>query len=545
MERVSPILLPNGEPFRHPNGKARPELLAALAARRFGGRLNLINTVRRGKLTADAIRDTEQYRRHWANADALDADSANNRTRRHKAIHRSRYEESSNGVYDGMLGTHTNAIVGIGPKLRMKTTNRDFNQLIEREFEDWSLRVGLRRKLWCMGHARYQDGEGFMLMVTDEAAPDGQVALDLLPIEAEQCQTPYPPAMEVGYIDGIRFDPDNPNRILWYDVLPYHPGGQSYVARMDAIRIAPRNMLHWFKLKRPGTHRGMPACLSSLNLGADSRRFREAVIAKAETQADFTVMLKSLFDPDPNAPDFSMDAFEIEKRMAVTMPNGLDPVQLKNDTPTAEYTDFTRCQDREFGAPIQQPVNVVQKDSSQYSFASGKLDTLMYGVEADVERADCDELVMDKIFVAWFAEWSLLHRGFEIPDSDRGPNHQWDWPAKPVIDAVAESSATDIELKNGSTTLRSVHSKKGEDYEDNLRVMAEDHFGDASDENVAKARLINLLKNTPAHAIQYVAVIAGVELPQAVEPRAAASLADLSHTDLRRLKSQLATVEAL
>jgi capsid protein len=317
--------------------------------------------------------------------------------------------------------------------------------------------------------------------------------------------------LEAGYIDGIRFDANN--NILWYDVLPFHPGASQQFLNSEPVRVPPRDMLHWFKLTRPGAHRGIPALTSTLNLGASSRRFREATLAKAESQADFTVLLRSLYEPAKLDQTEAMDAFQAEKRMIVTLPNNLDPVQLENNTPNVVYPDFLRSQISEQTRPISMPFNAAACDSSTYSFASGKLDTLCYRSEINVERADADELVMNPLFAVWFAEWRLVNSGVTIPEEDLGPAHQWDWPAHPVIDAEAESRATDIQLKNGTQTLREAYSAQGRDYEDELAVMAEDWFGDNSDASIDKARKINLLRNLPAHVIPYAAPLAGVELP--------------------------------
>ena len=49
------------------------------------------------------------------------------------------------------------------------------------------------------------------------------------------------------------------------------------------------------------------------------------------------------------------------------------------------------------------------------------------------------------------------------------------------------------------------------DLEDQLGVMAEDWFGDASEESIRKARKIVALKSTSSEAMPYVAAILGVE----------------------------------
>ncbi len=487
----------------------------ALAAVNFSAR-------RAAKLSYDAARTGSDLDGHWSHADALSPDNSNCRATRHRLMRNSRYEAGSNGYYAGIVETHCNMVVGIGPTLRMTTNSRDFNQMVEREWYAWTQAVKLRRKLWSMAYATTADGDGFIVMQTNPLGRHA-VQLDLLGIEAEQVQSPYARAEQTGYVDGIRFDEFG--NILYYEILKEHPGSSTYTATAAAVRVPANQVLHWFRLKRPGTHRGIPALTSTLNVGASSRRHREATIAAAETAADIAAMLTTQAnaansdEPDPVAP---FTAVDFQKRMLMMAPMGWNATQMKGEHPNAEYADFHRLQISEQGRPLSQPYNLAACDSSTYSFASGKLDTLAYRAAIDVERQDCNDLVLDPLFEEWFAEW-LIVRG-RLSGFDAAPSHQWDWPRHPVIDEVADSQATDTRLKNGSVTHRQVFSDLGQDLEDQLVIFAEDWFGEATDETVQKARTILALRNTPADALPYVAQIFGVELPQSTPQGATADV---------------------
>jgi len=106
---TGPIHPLTGEP-RWRNGTRRADLfeLRAQPARRR----------REVQATYDAARDSDEFRNYWANADGLDADSANSRVVRSKLVQRSRYEVANNGYVDGLVQTHANYLVGTGPALR-------------------------------------------------------------------------------------------------------------------------------------------------------------------------------------------------------------------------------------------------------------------------------------------------------------------------------------------------------------------------------------------------------------------------------------------
>ncbi len=461
-------------------------------------------------LTYDAARTGTDLDGHWAHADSLDADSANSPQVRRNLRNRSRYETGSNGCYAGSLKTHVDLFIGneSGPSLRMLTGNRDFNQATEKAWFAWTQQIQLHRKLRCMFHARVQDGEVFGLLINNPELPD--VQLDLLLIEADQVQSAIMSLTDANEVDGVHFD--DSNNIVSYDVLPQHPGSGSAFLAIESISVPAKQVIHWFKLERPSAHRGKPDMTSTLNVGATNRRMREATVTSVESAASIAALIHSQLspaggdEPDPVAP---FKPFQIPRRSGLTLPMGWDADQMEAKHPNASYGEFHRQQLSEMTSPIGQPYNVAAHDSSTYSFASGKLDTLAYRAALNIERGDCNTLVLDRLFAEWFREWTILRAGETFT-----PNHQWDWPLHPVIDAPAEASAIDTKLKNGTLQLRQAYSDAGQDYEDQLVIQAEDTFGEANDQTIAKCRQINVLKNTPQPALPFVAQLLGIESAQ-------------------------------
>jgi capsid protein len=493
-ERVSSILNSDGLPFVHANGKPRPEL-----AEHFRPK------TRAARMSIDAARSGTDLDGHWQFADGLDPDSAYSQGVRNTLIRRSRYEQTSNSYYIGVIRSYVNSLIGDGPKLRMLTGNRNFNQLVERRFAEWQERVQFRRKLKAMAHALTGDGESFAILRNNPELGE-EVQLDFTPFEAEQCQSDYH-GVYSGRVDGIHFDEFN--NITAYDILPYHPGGGRFVGSYSPVTVSASQVVHWFNLERPGAHRGIPAMTSGLASGAMARRHREATVKAAESAASIGALLttgaSASIEPDPVA---AFTTTEFVHRMLMMLPMGWDAKQMKGEHPNAEYAEFHRLNISEMARGISMPYNAAACDSSTYSFASGKLDTLLFRNQIDADRKDCNDLILDRLFAAWFSEWTISTMNRDLP-----PTHQWDWPAHPVIDEVAHANAIDTQLKNGTLSLRQVYSDQGKDFEDELAVIAEDTFGDASEENIAKARQMVRLVNTPQHAIQYVAQLLGVSSP--------------------------------
>lgn len=432
--------------------------------------------------TYDAARTNDHNSNHWANADDYDADSANSKDVRATLVKRSRYEVGNNGYADGIAQTYATDLIGVGPNLRMQTASVGFNRLVETEWYNWTKAIQWRRKFWTMAHAKYQDGESIAVMRRNPGVRYS-IPLDVILYETEQCQTPYIAYGEIGYIDGIKFDEfGNP---LWFDILRRHPGSSS-IADFDSVpeRVAADRVLHWFKMRRPGQHRGVPESASTLTTGAAARRWREATLASAETAADFSVFLRTTFQPDQIASVTPMTTLAIQKRMMTALPEGWSAEQMQAQHPNATFEAFHDQLINEQARPVSMPKNKAKCDSSAYNYASGRLDHQTYYAALDVERQDADELVLDPLFSTWF-DLAIVRYGWlgGVPE-DVGTAarfHLWDWPKHRVADVEAEANANRTRLESGQMGLHQLYSDNGFDLDDEIAKMAAS-FGTTEDD---------------------------------------------------------------
>jgi len=453
------------------NGKPRKELVE------FFANQERLKEARRIEARYDAAQTTDANQNYWAAADAYDADSANRIDVRERLVPRSRYETYNNGYADGIAQTYATDLVGVGPQLRMQTGSEGFNRLVELAWFQWMNAVKFRRKLWCMAHAKHVDGEAFAVLRTNRNIR-GPVKLDFVLHETEMCQTPGLPFQkdsEDGYIDGIKFD--NFGNVQWYDFLKKHPGdSQSFGGKfLEAERVRPDMVAHWFKLRRPGQHRGIPESVSTLNFGAAARRWREAVINTAELVARYTLFLQTAFPPDEMDPVSPMSTLDVQNGMITALPAGFNAFQPKPEQPTATHETFHKTLINEQARPKSMPYNKAACDSSSYNYASGRLDHQTYYGSLDVERADCDDLVLDVAFDAWWFEAVQVYGWLGgNPDAigDMAKAHLWDWPKHKVADVQAEASAIETQLRSAQTTLTQVYADRGLDFEDELAKNA-------------------------------------------------------------------------
>lgn len=420
----------------------------------------------------DAAQTTADNQRHWSNADSLSADGAANVEVRRTLRNRSRYEVANNSYAKGIVTTLANDVVGTGPRLQMLTDDDNGNGIIETEFMNWASQIRLAQKLRTMRMARASDGEAFGILSINRNL-NSPVKLDLRLIEADQVTTPWSKNYILNnQVDGIEFDAfGNPAS---YFVLKNHPGSVSLVFEQDYNTVDAGSMVHWFRAERPGQSRGIPEITPALPLFAQLRRYTLAVIAAAETAADFAAVLYTDSPANGEAANLEpMDVVQLEKRMATTLPDGWKLGQIEAHQPTTTYGEFKNQILNEIARCLNMPFNIAACNSSGYNYASGRLDHQTYYKSIRVDQADMAMVVLDRILQAWLDEAILISDYLPLNwRTIRRFPHQWFWDGTEHVDPAKEAKAQEMRLSNHTTTLADEYAKQGKDWEVELYQRA-------------------------------------------------------------------------
>jgi lambda family phage portal protein len=320
-----------------------------------------------------------------------------------------------------------------------------------------------------MRMAKAVDGESFAVL-TCNSAIDSPVKLDLVPIEADRVTSAnFLPGFDSREVDGIHFD-ESGNAVT-YDVLRNHPGSSG--SWFDSDSIDASYVIHWFRPDRPGQHRGVPEITPALPLFAQLRRYTLAVIAAAETAAEFAAVLYT--DSPANGEAAALDPLDIialEKRMATTLPDGWKLGQIKAEQPCTGYGEFKREILNEIARCLNIPYNIAACNSSGYNYASGRLDHQTYYKSLRVEQSNMACVVMDMIFQTWIHE-AMLTGLFDIPSTNDVP-HQWFFDGSEHVDPLKEANAQARRLESMTTTLAHEYARQGRDWETELRQLAKE-----------------------------------------------------------------------
>jgi lambda family phage portal protein len=453
------ILGPNGQPLRPATARPMP-----------GGRRAV-----RGRY--DSAETTEENARHWVQADGLSARVGMSPIVRRKLRERARYEIANNSYAKGMVETLANDAIGTGPRLQMLTGNDALNRRIEADYCAWADACGLAEKLRTMRKARAGDGEAFGLLIDNPRLP-GAVHLDVKLIEADQVESPTIDPFDLVSSDGVIMD-DAGNPVA-YHVLKYHPGdyggfGVLTFAPYDTHDAA--SVLHWYRADRAGQHRGVPEITPALGLFAQLRRFTLATITAAETAANMgAAVLQSAMPPDCEGVEGEpFETLDLERGMMTTLPAGYTLAQLKAEHPATTYDMFKREIINEIARCLNMPYNVAAGNSSDYNYASGRLDWQVYFRSIKVDQSQAERVVLDRILAAWLVEYGSVKVGRRPQPVDMGDwPHQWLWPGIEHVDPAKEATALEVLLRNGATTLTDHYNRQGFDVEDQLRKRAKE-----------------------------------------------------------------------
>ncbi len=442
------------------------------------------------RLKYDAAQTTSENIRHWAMADNLSADGSLTPEIRRTLRNRARYEIANNAYAKGLVLTLAATCIGTGPRLQLLSDDENFNTVVETEFVAWAEAVRLSERLQTLRMAKIADGEAFAAILRNPRLKH-PVEIDLRAIEADRITSPYPTVSNE--VDGIEYDTfGNP---IQYHVSSEHPGDSS-VWYGTFSNIASEYMIHWYRPDRPGQSRGLPEITPALPLFAQLRRYTLAVLAAAETAADFAAVLYTDAPANGEAqPLEPLDIVALEKRMATTLPDGWKLGQIRAEQPNTTYSEFKREILGEIGRCMQVPVNILLGDSSKHNYASGRLDHQTFFKSIKGEQTSCEQIVLNPVFDIWYREalriglfheprnafslyrktnGSILSQRNNLVNRAASASCCWFWDGLEHVDPMKEAKAAATRIDARTSNLAIECAKQGLDWEDVLNQAAKE-----------------------------------------------------------------------
>lgn len=417
-------------------------------------------------------------RRHWANADGLSAVSAATPAVRRTIRNRARYEMANSPYCNGIVDSYVNYVIGTGPRVQLVTDPvlMEEANAFEDIFESWADEINLGEKLRCMLRSQIVDGEVFAHFYTDESLAH-PVKLNLALVECDRVAGTAFDQLTSLHDDGIEYD-ENGSPVR-YHVLRHHPG-ESFST--EAKQYAATDVIHLYRIDRPGQRRGISRLQPSLNLFAKLRRYINASLGAAEIAAMWAAIL---YTDAPDVTTANANPFEpidLEYNTMLTVPAGWKMSQLRAEQPTTTLPDFKAEIVAEAARPLNMPYNIAACNSSNYNYSSGQLDHRTFFGAVDIERGDMVRKAMTRILFAFLDEAVLVEDLVpQVFRSNAFPAVEWLWGGgSSSVDPAKEATAKEIELRLGLTTLAIECGKRRTDWQSNLIQLAREQEARAS-----------------------------------------------------------------
>ncbi len=436
-------------------------------------RLSSMNSTNRGRRFVrarfDSAQTTLENKRHWINADHLSPNAALLPSVRKLVRSRARYEHMNNSYAYGIVESMSDYVVGTGARLQMTSEDTGLNGLIESKFREWTNLVGLNAKTQTLHKTHIVSGEGFAVLVQNPKLQT-ESQLDVRLIETDQVSNPLfdNRLLNPQMLDGITVDKHD--NVLNYRVLRDHPGELMRLEHNAFDDIPAKSMLHIFDAVRPGQKRGLSLLSPALPLFAQLRRYTLAVLGAAESAALPAGVITSDAPADGEGSVAEpLDEVEMDRGTWLQLPGGWDVKQFKAEHPTSTYKEFKLEILNEIARVLGMPFNLAAGNSSDYNYASGRLDHQSFARKVLVRQKQLVEKFMDPIFAAWLSEMVLIAGA--LPRKARLAaltSHQWFFDGVEHVDPKKEAEAQDVRLRNHTTTLAVEYARQGRDWKEEI-----------------------------------------------------------------------------
>jgi len=316
----------------------------------------------------------------------------------------------------------------------------------------------------------HSSGEVFVQRVRKET---GDVAMELKVFEGDLVPHDKNEKLKDGgyIIQGVEFSSKGKRVAYW--VLPVHPGDAALIPGKsnEPVRIPATEIIHLFKVKRPGQVRGMPTGTTVIIKMRDFEDLSDAQLLKQKIAACFVAFREST-NVDPKLFGKKEDeaiSDKLEPGAMEDVPEG-KKMTFANPPTTADYPAFAKWIMHEIAAGYGLPYELLTGDLSNVNFSSAKYGWNEFNRQIEAWRWKvliprfCEQVFK------WFKEAVSLTGARAV-----GVTAAWTPPRREMIDPTREVPAMINEIRGGTATLSEKIREKGNDPEKVFKERAEDN----------------------------------------------------------------------
>jgi lambda family phage portal protein len=450
---------------------------------------------------------------------------------------RSRMLYMSSPVATSAVNTNRTKIIGVGLTLK-SSINREVLGLSADQAKEWQVKTENEFALWASKAqncdslglnnfaglqqlallSKLQSGDVFVLFKREKPTALNPYSLRLHLIEADRISTPdlygglgsttEGKNGENGnkIYDGVEVDATGKVVAYWIrNTYPFQTTStETKWARIEAVgrNTGLPNVLHIMNSERPDQYRGVPYLAPVIEPLLQLRRYTESELVAALIQSYFTAWITTGTDQSENplnevgAGDIagvpganpleenlshSDNEYEMGPGMVTHLADGEDIKFGNPNIPTAGFETFTKAIQKQTGAGLELPYDVLLKEfNSSYSSSRG---ALLEAWEAfKMKRTWFIDDFCQPVYEAWIAE-AVARGRIKAPGFWDDPliraawcGARWIGPTQGQLDPKKEAEAAAILISHGIKTHEQVtREMSGGDWEANVEQLAHEN----------------------------------------------------------------------
>lgn len=270
-------------------------------------------------------------------------------------------------------------------------------------------------------------------------------------------------------IQGVEFDAIGRRRAYWlYDE---HPGSRRM--SLKSRPIPARDIIHAYRVDRPGQVRGIPWGAPALLRLADFDEYEDAQLVRQKVAACFAAFVEEPYGgamPPTGVEEEDGQLIDsLEPGIVERLPPGSN-VKFGDPPTVTDYEEYARVTLRAIAAAFGISYEAMTGDLKGVSFSAGRMGHLEF--QRNIDRWQ-KLIVIPQIcqpLMQWFLEAAELV-GYQV----EGVQVQHVPPRREMIDPTKETPATTEAIRSGQKTLSQVIlEQSGRDPKEHLEELAED-----------------------------------------------------------------------
>lgn len=271
-------------------------------------------------------------------------------------------------------------------------------------------------------------------------------------------------------VQGVEFNSLG-QRVAYY-LFDRHPGdttGVPALRGMTSKRVPAEDILHLFRVDRPGQVRGVPWMAPIMLKLKDLSDYSDFTLVRQKVSACFTAFVTA-----PDSIDLATGKAtpaigeKVEPAVIEQLPPGYG-VEFATPPTSGDFSQFTNAQLRGISAGIGVTYEILTNDYSQVNFSSGRMGWQEFQRNIDQWRA---HLVLPRLCIPvwrWFTETAAI-AGY---GSDKVVSI-WTAPKREMIDPVKETEAQKSQVRSGFMSLSEAIRQSGYEPEEVMKEMSDD-----------------------------------------------------------------------